>query len=117
MTRFLALVVGFTLSLSTLAASRLANVVCFVRFSDQEAGDWLYDDAFYEDFFNNASDGANSVLSYYRDMSYGALLWKSTIVTQEYVDAYKRGYYRQKSEINPDGYSSISEGTDRKSVV
>ncbi|WP_287211347.1 immune inhibitor A domain-containing protein [Muribaculum sp.] len=113
MTRFLALVVGFTLSLSTLAASRLANVVCFVRFSDQEAGDWLYDDAFYEDFFNNASDGANSVLSYYRDMSYGALLWKSTIVTQEYVDAYKRGYYRQKSEINPDGYSSISEGTTR----
>ncbi len=113
MTRLLTLTLGLFLSLSTLAASRLANVVCFVRFADQTADGWQHDAAFYEDMFNNTSDDANSVYAYYRDMSFGAFEWTATIVAQEYADTYSRGYYRPKTDINADGYATVAEGTKR----
>lgn len=89
-------------ALPTWAATQLSNVVCFVRFSDENAADdtWDHDRAYYDTMMNDATDGANSVYSYYRDASFGALEWKSTIIASDYVDSHARAYYQPKSSIN-----------------
>lgn len=91
----------------------LANVVCFVRFSDTTDSEATFDTANYETLFNNEADGANSVLAYFHDMSYGTLRWHSEIVQAVYTDTYPRAYYEPKSATNTQGYSTTLEANER----
>lgn len=88
-------------------ADELANVVCFVRFADQTEEEWKNDRAFYEALYNDESENANSVRAYYKDMSYGALDWKSYLTAGEFISKRNRNYFRQKSDSNPEGYSPM----------
>lgn len=113
MRRFQIFLALLLVSISAMASSNLANVVCMVRFSDQSTDAWQHDAEFYDKLFNAGGEQDNSVFSYYRDMSFGALEWRATVVAGEYVDTYPRNYYRLKSAINTDGYETIAEGTRR----
>ena len=57
----------------------LSNLVCFVRFLDED-NDEMFEHPFsmYEQLFNDATSGANSVYNYFREASYGQLSWKSS---------------------------------------
>ena len=96
-----------TASLGASAAQKLSNVVCFVKFADQESDEWEHDFDFYETLFNSTAEGANSVRNFYSDMSYGKLDWESVLVRTVYVDSHNRNYFLPKSTSNPDGYSSL----------
>ena len=52
----------------------LSNLVCFVRFLDED-NDEMFEHPFsmYEQLFNDATSGANSVYNYFREASYGQL--------------------------------------------
>lgn len=86
---------------------RLANIVCFVKFSDEAEEAWEHDFDYYEEMFNAPGEDANSVFNYFRSQSYGSLHWLSTVVRAEYVDSHPRAYFQPKSTYNPDGYSSL----------
>jgi len=85
----------------------MANVVCFVKFADQVDNAWEHDFDYYEAMFNSTGEGANSVRNYFSDMSYGKMDWESTLVLTEYVDSHNRGYFCEKSDSNPDGYTFL----------
>lgn len=91
---------------STFAVDKMANVVCFVQFSDQSADTWKHDFDYYEKMFNDDSEGANSVRNYFHDVSYGKMDWTSTIVKTIHVDTRKRTQFCRNTSINPDGYSN-----------
>lgn len=101
------------IALITLCASayaepqRFANIVCFVKFADQKDNSWEHDFAYYDQLFNSTNDGAISVRNYFSDMSYGKMDWQSTIITTEYVDSHNSGYFKPKSDTNPEGYTSL----------
>ena len=58
----------------------LKNLVCFVRFLGEEDNSDSFEMTFsaYEQIFNDATPGANSVYNYFREASYGQLSWTST---------------------------------------
>lgn len=87
------------------AATELANVVCFASFADNAADNWENDRDYYDRLINDDAPGANSVYSYFRDASYGALDWRGILAAGEYTDTNDRDYYCKKSSINPDGYT------------
>lgn len=89
------------------APYKMANVVCFVKFADQADNAWEHGFDYYEAMFNSTEEGANSVRKYFSDMSYGKMDWESTLVLTEYVDSHTRGYFCEKSDANPDGYTSL----------
>ena len=88
-------------------AYKMANVVCFVKFSDQADSPWEHDRDYYEAMFNSTGEGVNSVRNYFSDMSYGRMDWESVIIADEYIDSHPRGYFCEKSASNPDGYTDI----------
>jgi len=106
----------------------LQNLVCFVRFADENEVDtetgkkaFEYAPSFYETLFNGASDGENSVYSYFRRSSYGQLMWRSSfwpLLTGDQVSSIKvshaRTYYQEKSSVAPDGYEDETEKANRE---
>lgn len=94
-------------TLPTFAVYKMANVVCFVKFADQKDQKWEHDFDYYEKMFNDVTPGANSVINYFSDMSFGRMEWKSVIVRTEYVDQHSSSYYLEKSSSNPDGYTKM----------
>lgn len=96
---------------------KLTNVVCFVKFADQDYNEWFHGEegsitpayAYYEDFFNSREEGANSVRNYFATMSYGRADWESLIVHYEYVDSHHSNYFKPYSASNPDGYNTTLE--------
>ena len=106
----------------------LQNLVCFVRFADENEVDtetskkaFEYAPSFYETLFNGASDGDNSVYSYFRRSSYGQLMWRSSfwpLLTGDQVSSIKvshaRTYYQEKSSVAPDGYEDETEKANRE---
>lgn len=93
-------------TLPTFAVDKMANVVCFVQFSDQSADTWKHDFDYYEKMFNDDSEVANSVCNYFHDVSYGKMDWRSTIVKSIHVDTRKRTQFCRQTSINPDGYTN-----------
>ena len=97
------------------AASQKSNVVCFVRFADETDEEMFdqHDFAHYQTLFNGSEAGANTVYNYFRQASYGQLQWTSVFFPQQsgtqivsYKATHARGYYEDKSSINPNGYDA-----------
>lgn len=96
---------------------KLTNVVCFVKFQDQDYNEWFHQEEgiidpaydWYEEFFNSDAEGVNSVRNYFRTMSYGRTDWVSHIVHFEYVDSHPSSYFKPKTSTNPNGYDPTLE--------
>ena len=102
------------------SATRLNDIVIFVRFSDETA---LGTEPFstYEAMFNDSTDGAISMYSYFRRASYGTLSLPtyfypapsgSTVLS--YQDSLPRGYFRPYSSTNTNGYNGDTERRNRE---
>lgn len=59
--RQLLLSLSLLVGLPTFAVRKMANVVCFVKFADQEDAEWQHPQDYYEAMFNDSGDNANSV--------------------------------------------------------
>ena len=103
----------------------LSNLVCFVRFLDED-NDEMFEHPFsmYEQLFNDATSGANSVYSYFREASYGQLSWKSSFYPKavdgkviSYRANRERGYYKPKGEINDIGYEDEVDKAAREQAL
>ena len=87
------------------------NIVIFIRF----AGEAEFTDAIatYNDMFNSTGAGDNSMMNYFREVSYNALTVSSTFYPSppgatvvSYQDAQPRGYYQPYNAVtNPIGYT------------
>ncbi|MCP9610991.1 M6 family metalloprotease domain-containing protein [Coprobacter sp. LH1063] len=89
----------------------LSNLVCFLRFSDEEADVFEKTPEYYRAMFNDNTPGANSVYNYFREASYGQLSWKSVFYPAaadtrivSFQASHVRKYYEKKSDSNPEGY-------------
>ena len=103
---------------ATLQAAELkkANLVCFVRFADETDAEHfdMHDFDHYQTLFNGTETGANTVYNYFLQASYGKLQWTSVFSPQPAADGHivsyqtkqPRGYYENKSSINPNGYDA-----------
>lgn len=106
----------------------LQNLVCFVRFADEdevntETERRAFDQSVttYQQLFNDETSGANSVFNYFRVASYGQLSWRSTFYPVQQGEnivsmqvAHTRTYYQQKSSVAPDGYEDETEKANRE---
>ena len=110
---FIALFVSLVGLVTSAAQQTKTNVVCFVRFADEDETVFTNTPEHYASLFNGEGEGVNSVYSYFKWVSYGNLDWKtsffpsqagSTIVVS-YQDKLVRNALRPKSDSNPDGYS------------
>lgn len=117
MRQSLLLSLSLLVAMPTFAVRRMANVVCFVKFADQEDSDWQHTQDYYEAMFNNRDEGANSVTNYFSDMSYGNLELTSTLIPVVYVDSLPRSYYCMKTSINPDGYTDYLNASLREQTM
>lgn len=115
--RQLLLSLSLLVALPTFAVRRMANVVCFVKFADQEEAEWQHPQDYYEAMFNDSGDDANSVRNYFTAMSYGAMEWNTVLVPLVYVDSHPRSYYCKQSSINPDGYDNYAVATLREQTM
>lgn len=102
------------------SATRLNDIVIFVRFSDETA---LGTEPFstYDAMFNDSTSGAVSMYSYFRRASYGTLSLPtyfypapsgSTVLS--YQDSLPRSYYRPYSATNTNGYNDDNERSSRE---
>lgn len=88
----------------------LNNIVIFIRFSDDEQLTNSY--SAIDNMFNDVSEGAISMRSYFRAASYGAIEIPTTFYPGHngetiisYQDTYPRSYYEAYDEYsNPNGY-------------
>ena len=103
----------------------LSNLVCFVRFLDED-NDEMFERPFsaYEQLFNDDTQGANSVYNYFREASYGQLAWKSSFFPEavdgrviSYRASRERGYYKEKSSINELGYEDDVDKAAREQAL
>lgn len=91
------------------------NIVIFIRFSDEtEFGESIDG---YEQMFNASSSGANSMLRYFQEASYGNLTISSTFyplpsngMVVSYQDSQPRSYFEPYSSANPGGYRANERG-------
>ena len=103
----------------------LSNLVCFLRFNDEDNKEQFDKPiSYYETMFNAEVEGANSVYSYFREASYNQLFWKSSFFPKSdgtQIISYKakneRGYYREKNSINDLGYSNETEKAAREQAL
>lgn len=103
----------------------LSNLVCFVRFWDEDdAETFEHSYAVYEQLFNDATPGANSVYNYFREASYGQLSWKSNFFPEaadgkvvSYRAKRERGYYKEKTSINEIGYEDEVDKAAREQAL
>ena len=88
----------------------LNNISIFIRFSDDEELSNSYSSI--DNMFNDVSEGAVSMRSYFRAASYGAIEIPTTFypghngdVIVSYQDSYPRSYFQPYNEsTNPNGY-------------
>ncbi len=123
---FLLCLLGLSAVKAAQTTGELGNLVCFVCFQDEDEEE-AFGQSFsaYEQLFNDATPGTNSVYNYFREASYGQLEWKSSFFPlgeDDRVVAYKaqmeRGYYREKGEINTIGYEDeVSKAAREQALV
>ena len=98
----------------------LNNISIFIRFSDDPELTNSY--AAIDNMFNDVSEGAVSMRSYFRAASYGAIEIPTTFypghnddVVISYQDTYPRSYFEPYDETsNTNGYPDDSERTERE---
>lgn len=113
-TLLITVLLGFSqasLSYAQQNKSELANLVCFVRFADEDES--IFDKTIdhYQQLFNAEDESAVSVYNYFQQASYKQLKWKSIMSPEangQKVVSYKaqrsRGYYLHYTSINTEGY-------------
>lgn len=98
----------------------LNNIGVFIRFSDDAQLSNSY--ASIDNMFNDVSEGAVSMKSYFRAASYGAIEIPTTFYPGHngdaiisYQDTYPRSYFEPYNEYsNPNGYQDDDERTERE---
>lgn len=98
------------------------NLCVFIRFSDESE----FTDAIstYQNMHNNGAVGANSMLNYYKEVSYNTLTVSTTFyptastTVVSYQDTQVRAYYSPYDEsTNPSGYKDEDERKDREHTL
>ena len=101
---------------------QLNNIVIFIRFSGDTEFATPYPSI--NNMFNDTNYGANSMVNYFRKISYNQLnvttyMYPSpngnTIVS--YQDSYPKNYYQPYSSSNPNGYQNYTERTLREHAL
>jgi len=102
------------------SSGTINNIVVFIRFS----GESEFDDdlATYDEMFNDAVPGENSMYNYFQETSYGVLSVLSTFypipggsTVISHQDSNSRGYFQPyNSTTNPIGYTGGNNGTERR---
>lgn len=110
------------LSAFNVNTGKVGNLVCFVRFADEDA-DQVFQKSMsvYDNLFNGEGKDKNSVFQYFKTASYGQLEWRSTFFPQpvsdrivSYQAKYERAYYQKyDTTLRPTGYTSDTEGEAR----
>ena len=104
-------------------AQQRRNLVCLVRFADEQETVFAHSGSFYENLFNSADVNANSVYQYFLQASYGQLEWKSGLFPSASASdkiislqlSTDRAYYQPYSELtNPDGYKDALTSISRE---
>lgn len=103
----------------------VGNLVCFVRFADEDPEVFEKGISQYEALFNGEAADANSVYRYFRQASYGQLSWRSTFFPTpsegkivSYCAHYERDYYRTyEASLRPTGYKTATEGESRMQAL
>lgn len=95
----------------------LSNLVCLVRFADEDATIFDKTVAEYEQLFNATGEDDVSIYNYFRKASYNQLSWNSVfypaaVGTQlvSFQASHTRSYYMHSSSINTDGYNVDNQG-------
>lgn len=90
-------------------ATKLTNLVIFVRFADDEEIDHSF--GAIDSMFNSHEEGFYSVYNFYDALTYGRIHYKSVYTSNiqngqivSYVDPFPRGTFQPYSEENPIGY-------------
>lgn len=96
--------------------SQMTNVVCFVRFADEDDSVFVHSPEFYENMYNDTCSTANSVYNYFNWVSYRQLEWSSVIypvqsdgstLVTSYQDILERCEMRPYDETdNPKGFKT-----------
>ncbi len=89
----------------------LSNLVCFVRFADEDASVFDKSVTDYESLFNAEGTSNISVYNYFNLASYNQLSWKSVLYpvssdvnVLSFQASHSRSYYQHYTSINTDGY-------------
>ncbi|MGB6122884.1 MAG: hypothetical protein WBG80_13320, partial [Bacteroidota bacterium] len=93
------------------SSGTINNIVVFIRFSDES--EFSDDLATYDEMFNDAVPGENSMYNYFQEASYGVLSVLSTFypipggsTVISHQDSNSRGYFQPyNSTTNPIGYT------------
>lgn len=95
----------------------LSNLVCLVRFADEDPSVFEKTAADYEQLFNASGNNDISIFNYFRKASYNQLNWNTVFYpaaagTQlvSFQASHTRSYYTHSSSINPDGYNVDNQG-------
>ena len=75
---FIALFVSLVGLVASAAQQTKTNVVCFVRFADEDETVFTNTPEHYATLFNGDGEEVNSVYSYFKWVSYGNLDWKTS---------------------------------------
>ncbi|MGB5873776.1 MAG: hypothetical protein WBH56_08625, partial [Bacteroidota bacterium] len=102
------------------SSGTINNIVVFIRFSDES--EFSDDLATYDEMFNDAVPGENSMYNYFQEASYGVLSVLSTFypipggsTVISHQDSNSRGYFQPyNSTTNPIGYTGGDNGTERR---
>jgi M6 family metalloprotease-like protein len=115
-----------TATAASVEGQKKANLVCFVKFAD-ETDDVMFTDqpfSHYEQLFNSRVEGEQSVYNYFKHSSYGLLDWTTSFFPApqgEKVASYQasqpRGYYQEKSSINPNGWDNATTMAARERAL
>lgn len=102
----------------------LSNLVCFVRFLGESEEVFEHPSSTYEQLFNDATPGTNSVYNYFYEASYGQLSWKSKLFPAaendkilSYQTKREREYYKEKGSINDIGYADEVDKAAREQAL
>ena len=87
-----------------------SNIVCFVRFADEDADIFDKPLSNYQTLFGGEKETDNSVYNYFYNASYKQLKWKSLFLPatetelKSYRTSYERAYYQKyDASIRPTG--------------
>ncbi|MEG1187772.1 MAG: M6 family metalloprotease domain-containing protein [Bacteroidales bacterium] len=118
------LIIPVNLSGQTKNKGELKNLVCFVRFADEQPDVFTHTSSFYEQLFNDETRGANSVYRYFKESSYNQLEWKSVFYPQaaSFISSLQltnaRNFYQPYEALsNPDGYRDALSAISREQAM
>ena len=100
----------------------LNNIVIFIRFAGDQELSTPYSTVY--NMFNDTTAGANSMINYFRAISYNQLSVYSHFypttnnnLIVSYQDQYPRNYYQKQSSSNLNGYATENDRTIREHTL